>query len=503
MTARPLEDRARHRRPSSGALLRVAAAAVLASVGGCVAAMATGPEARTPVVWCAGAAGLMLVLAVVHGERRTSRAVRRYREYGGQLARTNRELESLRDEVLPLVRTLLDQTMSPQTIMARLEHRQVLSQDARVRDLTAAVVEFLWQERRNMNVALGVLRECAQRANAQATNQLHKLSELKQPYWNGSSEPVARGDVRDLLETTETGQANMGLLTQRLLILTGARRIGRSWPQPIDLERVVRAATGALGTDFRRVRRSLPQMPVKVESEAVNAVIHVLSEVLDNALTFSAPTTEVKVSAEVIASGVLLHIEDRGLGITPQMLSEVRLTLDPGSPLKADSLSGNRLGLAAARLAGGHFGITVEYARAHGAGTRASVFIPHGILTRRDVDRSHSVQAPHPRTSAEESSPPALHDGVLAPPAAHTESLPTSGDRRQLPRRSRWAAVPRSDELQDAPVPPVEVQPRAPEEHQRRLSAFRSATRPRTPQSPEEEPPPPPAPFTDPSETPR
>ena len=47
---------------------------------------------------------------------------------------------------------------------------------------------------------------------------------------------------------------------------------------------------------------------------AVNDVVHLIAELVENATAFSPPTTQVHSAAETVGYGVAVEVEDRGLG---------------------------------------------------------------------------------------------------------------------------------------------------------------------------------------------
>jgi len=70
---------------------------------------------------------------------------------------------------------------------------------------------------------------------------------------------------------------------------------------------------------------------IAVAGRAVGDVIHLLAELIENATSFSPPHTRVNVGGELVAHGLVIEIEDRGLGMSPESLAEfnARLTDPP------------------------------------------------------------------------------------------------------------------------------------------------------------------------------
>ncbi|MGR6997353.1 hypothetical protein ACU686_03350 [Yinghuangia aomiensis] len=56
-------------------------------------------------------------------------------------------------------------------------------------------------------------------------------------------------------------------------------------------------------------------------------VMHLLSEIVENATSFSPPHTKVGISAEIVPNGLGIEIEDRGLGMSAEALDEANRLL--------------------------------------------------------------------------------------------------------------------------------------------------------------------------------
>ncbi|MFE6050268.1 nitrate- and nitrite sensing domain-containing protein [Kitasatospora sp. NPDC056446] len=160
-----------------------------------------------------------------------------------------------------------------------------------------------------------------------------------------------------------------------LIILAGGSP-GRAWRKPVRMVDVVRAAVGEV-EDYARVTvRPFPGTGLL--GSAVADVTHLVAELVENAAVFSPPTTHVTVQGEVVAHGFALEIDDRGLGLSEQMLAEIneRLAVEQEFDL-ADT---DRLGLfVVSRLARRH-GIRVHLRPSPYGGTTAVVLIPRELL---------------------------------------------------------------------------------------------------------------------------
>ena len=100
---------------------------------------------------------------------------------------------------------------------------------------------------------------------------------------------------------------------ENLIVLSGATA-GRAWRKPVPMVDVVRGALAEV-EDYTRVT-VLPVGNASLLGRAVGDVIHLLAELIENAVSFSPPQTTVRVGGSVVANGFAIEIEDRGLGMS-------------------------------------------------------------------------------------------------------------------------------------------------------------------------------------------
>lgn len=138
----------------------------------------------------------------------------------------------------------------------------------------------------------------------------------------------------------------------------------------------LQAATAAV-QDYQRVRIGAADA-TRIRASAAADVVHLLTELVDNALSYSAPATRVSLSATAAWDGVTIEVADAGLGISPDALAELNETLRSGGDVTTDTA--RRMGLfVVSRLAQRH-GITASLQRNLQNGTTATVFLPSSIL---------------------------------------------------------------------------------------------------------------------------
>jgi len=169
---------------------------------------------------------------------------------------------------------------------------------------------------------------------------------------------------------------------ENLLVLAGADS-SRRWDEPVALAGMLRAATAEI-EDYTRVSL-LPMGDVRVAGQAVNDVVHLLAELLENATRFSPAGTQVQVSGEAAPRGFMLEIEDQGVGMTDRELAEVNQRL--ADPPVVDLIAEHRLGVfVVGRLAARH-GIRVRLRRSWFGGVTALVLLPNGLIVGDDAER--------------------------------------------------------------------------------------------------------------------
>jgi len=165
------------------------------------------------------------------------------------------------------------------------------------------------------------------------------------------------------------------------LIILGGGKPGRQWRNPVPLLDVVRSAVGEAET-YTGI--TIEQMPkASVAGAAVADIIHLLAELVDNATRFSPPTARVEVRGNVAGRGIVIEIEDQGLGIERDQLEELNETLQKPPDFSVMALSDEpRLGLFVVRQLSVRHGVrvTLTESPAYG-GIRAIVLIPLALIT--------------------------------------------------------------------------------------------------------------------------
>jgi signal transduction histidine kinase len=164
--------------------------------------------------------------------------------------------------------------------------------------------------------------------------------------------------------------------SENLLVLAG-QEAARRRSEPIELLDVVRAAVSEVENYSRAVLRV--QSEVALAGQAVSDIVHLLAELVENALWFSPAETKVFVSSNRIdGSGVMISVTDQGIGMTAEELAQVNWRL--AEPPVVDVAASRRMGLfVVGRLALRH-GIRVQLRSQDAGGLTAMVLIPENLV---------------------------------------------------------------------------------------------------------------------------
>jgi signal transduction histidine kinase len=208
--------------------------------------------------------------------------------------------------------------------------------------------------------------------------------------------------------------ARMGRNGTNLLILAGAK-IRREQTEPMPVADVISAAASQVESYQRVVTATVPES--SVVADAAGDIVHLLAELVDNALRYSSPDSEVRVSAVHTGNrGLVIEVSDSGLGMTEGDLRMANMRLDSGG--EVTPYTTRHMGLfVVGRLARQH-GLVVRLrssvAGEPRSGMTAGVFIPIALLHRADAPHSTPEAAFQPVADpvAEVASSATLHSDV-------------------------------------------------------------------------------------------
>jgi len=330
----------------------------------------------------------------------------------------------------------------------RLKTAEIAAVAQAVSALQAAAADSAASERSLRDGLRQVIVSLARRNQSLLQRQLRLIDALEQK----ASDPAALADLFSLDHLT----TRMRRHAESLTIFAGSAP-ARSWREPIPIIDVIRGAMAEV-EDYQRVT-VLTRTEDAVAGSAAADMIHLLAELLENAAMFSPSGTPVEVRASRVANGFAIEIDDRGLGIEAEQLTEINQQL--AAPPDFDLANTDQLGLfVAARLAT-RYGVRVALRPSPYGGTTAIVLVPASIIVpaselTADVPASARPAARRSSLDLDLGGGGALalvgQPDVAAPEPARPAAAPAPNG---LPvRRAPGATRPTSARPAGSPLPP-------------------------------------------------
>ena len=179
--------------------------------------------------------------------------------------------------------------------------------------------------------------------------------------------------------------ARMRRTGTNLLVLAGAK-IRREQTESMPVAAIIGAAASQVEDYQRVVTATAPDSAVV--GSAAGDIVHLLAELIDNALLYSQPASEVRVSAVHTGNrGLVIEVSDAGLGMTGGDIRMANTRLESGG--EVTPYTTRHMGLfVVGRLARQH-GLVVRLrssvAGEPRSGTTVGVFIPADLIERSQV----------------------------------------------------------------------------------------------------------------------
>jgi PAS domain S-box-containing protein len=242
-----------------------------------------------------------------------------------------------------------------------------LADDPRVNGLVLNIRDVTEQATLRQSIS-DLLHNLARRSQGLVDRQLELIDELER----NEVDP----DRLDELFRMDHLATRMRRNVENLIVLSGVDQ-RRRWSESVPLRDVVEAAVAEV-EDYSRVQVAGID-DLTLSGQAASDVAHLLAELVENATSFSSPTTGVEVSGGPAANGYVLEIEDHGIGMSDAELAEANRRL--AAPLAADNIAVSRMmGFhVVGRLAARH-GIRVQLRPRWFGGVTALVLLPVGLL---------------------------------------------------------------------------------------------------------------------------
>ncbi|MGV9266694.1 ATP-binding protein [Kitasatospora sp. NPDC003701] len=256
-------------------------------------------------------------------------------------------------------------------------------------------------------------------------------------------------ELLDLLFGVDHRAVLLRRLIENAALLAG--QVPRGLARSTALATVLRTGSAEIHA-FQQVKHIPPSQELYLPGHVAWALTRIVAELSDNATRFSPPESSVVVDTAVVAEGVLVTVQDRGLSLPRAHLEWLNGVLAwPEGPSAIQQLRSGQLGLlVSARLARSH-GLTVSL-EATSPGVRAAIFVPGRYLTTEappaPPEAGHlpsAVVGPRVQPSVASAAPPG-RTGSGAPP---------------LPRRVRASVPPATARPERVPATPGTKPPSA------------------------------------------
>ncbi|GAA3456906.1 sensor histidine kinase [Dactylosporangium matsuzakiense] len=168
----------------------------------------------------------------------------------------------------------------------------------------------------------------------------------------------------------------MARINLSLLVLggSGAARVRR---EDAPLGKVLQAAISQI-EHYVRVRFGSVDDDVAVVAEAVDEIVHLLAELLDNATGYSPPESEVWVTARGLGDRVIVQIVDTGVGLSPARREQLNELL--ARPPAIDIAAVRAMGLTVVGHIAARYNIGVALRPGQHTGTLAEIIIPKEVF---------------------------------------------------------------------------------------------------------------------------
>ncbi|MFJ3583004.1 nitrate- and nitrite sensing domain-containing protein [Streptomyces sp. NPDC090127] len=420
--ARTVAEDARWQEPARAVLQQLGAAQTRASTAAV--------ESADPVSFAVlGGSGIAVVLGFLGVLLSLLISVRIGRGLVGELTDLRDSALTLAERELPetIRRLHAGDTVDVDAVAPPRGHRddEIGQVGAALAAVHRAAVESAAERAQVLHGLSGVYVNLARRSQALLHRQLTLLDTMERR----NEDPVELEDLFRLDHLT----TRMRRHAESLIILAGAAP-GRGWRRPVGLMDVVRAAVAEVEDFGRVVVHEIPG--VRLHGGAVADLTHLVAELVENATAFSPPQTKVEVRGQRVGAGVVLEIEDRGLGMSAEGFAEANSRIEDTG--RVDLLESGQLGLFVVNRLAHRLDARVGLRPSVYGGVVAVVLLPTALLgeagrhegpegpdeapagtrlPRRRPPGRHAARPHAARPHAVTEAPPAVESAPPMPPA--------------------------------------------------------------------------------------
>ena len=365
-----------YRRPSLLPSIIIAVLCVAAAVFGLVGGRS--PETLRVVLGCvAGGAVAMLIAAAVAASAASRRVTSEVEAVRALTLRGQGDVQQLAER---LARGERPAPLPPGPVHVTDEAFRLLAHDVEQAQYTAGEALLRVTDRAfpfsgaRSDQRVEIFVNLARRMQSLVHREIELLDDLE-----------AKVEDPDLLKglfTVDHLATRMRRQSESLAVLGGSAS-RRQWTRQVSMHEVLRAAIAEV-EQYSRVK-VVPPVEGVLRGGAVSDVIHLIAELVENATKFSAPRTTALLRAQLVAAGLAIEVEDRGLGMLPADQQRMNALLaDPGRVDVDELLRDGRIGLYVVSTLARRHGIRVQLQNNIFGGTQAVVVLPKALLDMPD-----------------------------------------------------------------------------------------------------------------------
>ncbi|MBQ1076701.1 nitrate- and nitrite sensing domain-containing protein [Micromonospora sp. C31] len=226
----------------------------------------------------------------------------------------------------------------------------------------------------------------------------------------------------DQLYTLDNLATRMGRINASLLVLGGVG-VGRVRQHDVPLQQVLQAAQSQI-EHYARIRLGMVDGDVAVAADAIDEVVHLLAELMDNATGYSPPGTEAWVTGRSLGDRVIVQVSDEGVGLSPQRRRQLNDLL--AHPPAIDVAAVRAMGLVVVGQLAARLGVAVQLRPGPRRGTIAEATLPGAIIRSLPPEEFLLTPTrPSRRAARTTLAPPAY--GALPQPWAGGPAEPSAG----------------------------------------------------------------------------
>ena len=242
--------------------------------------------------------------------------------------------------------------------------------------------------------------------------------------------------------------------TENIAVL-GGEALQRRSDSPVDVNAVMRSAVAEI-QQYRQVTM-IPIADAAIHGHVVAEVIHLLSELLDNATTFTPDDgPKVALRARYVSAGLEIQVEDRGLGMEYDDIDRINRLLEGSTHVDVGQLlQDGRIGLAVVKELARRHGIAVRLQPNIYGGVDASIVVPRELLDPQAMSVGAGRRVSATRRAA----------GLSAPTGTSSRPVASTQHRTPTPAREPTATIAAVHAPSQPTAPPVPPGPRRHSDH--------------------------------------